>query len=203
MQDGLSWECKTCKSALNAARIRRLKNNPPTIPFQSKLCPICKLDLHVDMFYRGRDGAYGLNSVCKPCCRISSLERIRKVPIEIQRQRANKYAATPRGKIAHRKAMKKFLVEKREQYLLLHRLSEHRRRAAKRKTSSIIVTRQDWQDILTSYKSSCAYCGRQDRQMIMEHVLPLSRGGKHTKDNIVPACQQCNLKKYTKALQLF
>lgn len=29
----------------------------------------------------------------------------------------------------------------------------------------------------------------------MDHIVPLSRGGKSTKGNVVPACKGCNNKK--------
>jgi len=29
----------------------------------------------------------------------------------------------------------------------------------------------------------------------MDHVVPLTRGGKSTKRNVVPACKECNNKK--------
>ena len=43
----------------------------------------------------------------------------------------------------------------------------------------------------------CYYCGKKvDREEItMDHVVPLSRGGRSTKGNIVPACKECNNKK--------
>jgi 5-methylcytosine-specific restriction endonuclease McrA len=43
----------------------------------------------------------------------------------------------------------------------------------------------------------CYYChskvGRT--HLTMDHVVPLSRGGRSTKGNIVPACKECNNKK--------
>lgn len=46
-------------------------------------------------------------------------------------------------------------------------------------------------------KGICYYCrskvGRE--QLTMDHVVPLSRGGKSKKGNIVPACKACNSKK--------
>jgi len=46
-------------------------------------------------------------------------------------------------------------------------------------------------------KGVCHYClnpvGRES--LTMDHVVPLSRGGKTTKGNIVPACKTCNNKK--------
>ncbi len=43
----------------------------------------------------------------------------------------------------------------------------------------------------------CYYCGAKvgSKNLTMDHVIPLSRGGKSTRDNIVPACKQCNAKK--------
>lgn len=43
----------------------------------------------------------------------------------------------------------------------------------------------------------CYYCGRKfpPSQLTMDHIIPLIRGGKSTKSNIVPACKECNSKK--------
>ena len=46
-------------------------------------------------------------------------------------------------------------------------------------------------------KGECHYCGRptSPRELTMDHIVPLSRGGKSTKGNLVPACKICNTKK--------
>jgi len=46
-------------------------------------------------------------------------------------------------------------------------------------------------------KGVCHYCqGQVGRERLtMDHVVPLSRGGKSSKGNIVPACKTCNNKK--------
>ena len=43
----------------------------------------------------------------------------------------------------------------------------------------------------------CFYCNRNvgREQLTMDHVVPLSRGGKSRKGNIVAACKECNSKK--------
>ena len=43
----------------------------------------------------------------------------------------------------------------------------------------------------------CHYCGEKvaRENLTMDHVVPLSRGGKSTKGNLVPACKECNNKK--------
>jgi len=43
----------------------------------------------------------------------------------------------------------------------------------------------------------CFYCGRPTpaRQLTMDHIVPLARGGRSTKGNCVPACKACNNRK--------
>jgi 5-methylcytosine-specific restriction endonuclease McrA len=43
----------------------------------------------------------------------------------------------------------------------------------------------------------CYYCGRKvgPQELTMDHIVPLSRGGKSVRSNIVPCCKQCNNKK--------
>ena len=42
-------------------------------------------------------------------------------------------------------------------------------------------------------RDSCQYCGA--RAETMDHIVPRSRGGQHTWDNVVAACRRCNAKK--------
>lgn len=43
----------------------------------------------------------------------------------------------------------------------------------------------------------CHYCGRKflPSELTMDHIIPLVRGGKSVKANLVPACKDCNSKK--------
>jgi len=43
-------------------------------------------------------------------------------------------------------------------------------------------------------KGVCHYCGRAfpPRGLTMDHVVPLSRGGKTIRGNVVPCCKECN-----------
>ena len=54
---------------------------------------------------------------------------------------------------------------------------------------------QWWQKKLNS--GLCHYCGESfsRRQLTMDHVVPLARGGKSTKGNVVVACKECNNEK--------
>ena len=43
----------------------------------------------------------------------------------------------------------------------------------------------------------CHYCNRKVGRdsLTMDHVVPISRGGKSRKGNLVPACKECNNRK--------
>lgn len=47
---------------------------------------------------------------------------------------------------------------------------------------------------------TCQYCGRQAGDLTIDHVIPRSRGGPHTWDNLVSACKTCNHRKGGKSL---
>lgn len=42
---------------------------------------------------------------------------------------------------------------------------------------------------------TCQYCGRQTRELTLDHVFPRHRGGRHTWENLVAACKACNHRK--------
>jgi len=47
----------------------------------------------------------------------------------------------------------------------------------------------------------CQYCGMVGGDLTVDHVVPRSRGGQHTWDNVVTACRPCNHRKGGKTLQ--
>jgi len=55
-------------------------------------------------------------------------------------------------------------------------------------------------NILWRDQSSCQYCGNyfNSEKLTIDHVLPKSRGGKNTWENLVTACKRCNQKKGNK-----
>ena len=43
--------------------------------------------------------------------------------------------------------------------------------------------------------AGCAYCDATDKPLQRDCVLPISRVGRYTLDNVVPACRSCNTSK--------
>ena len=58
----------------------------------------------------------------------------------------------------------------------------HRRKITRR----AVLARDDW---------TCQYCGSTKSGLTVDHVIPRSRGGTSTWENIVAACASCNRKK--------
>jgi len=54
--------------------------------------------------------------------------------------------------------------------------------------------------LLVRDRYTCQYCGVQPgrQHLTIDHVIPRSRGGKTTWDNVVAACKKCNSKKGNK-----
>jgi 5-methylcytosine-specific restriction endonuclease McrA len=52
-----------------------------------------------------------------------------------------------------------------------------------------------WKELIA--KGECYYCKKKisPKELTMDHIVPLIRGGKSTKGNIVPCCKECNNKK--------
>lgn len=58
------------------------------------------------------------------------------------------------------------------------------------------LKKKQWWNALIS-KGICYYCGGKfhPKELTMDHIVPIARGGKSTRGNLVPACKDCNSKK--------
>jgi len=74
-----------------------------------------------------------------------------------------------------------------------------RARAARRRQRRMAQVVHDLTDgqwtALQQAWGGCAYCGATDRSLQRDCVLPISRGGRYTLWNVVPACPPCNTSK--------
>ena len=56
---------------------------------------------------------------------------------------------------------------------------------------------EDWKQCMLHFRGSCAYCGAPEgrsaaSKLDRDHLVPISKGGKTTRSNIIPACKKCN-----------
>ncbi|MEX0594136.1 MAG: HNH endonuclease [Balneolaceae bacterium] len=55
----------------------------------------------------------------------------------------------------------------------------------------IVLTRRN---VMRRDRQTCQYCGTRS-DLTLDHVMPKSRGGKDTWENLVTACNRCNVRK--------
>jgi 5-methylcytosine-specific restriction endonuclease McrA len=72
------------------------------------------------------------------------------------------------------------------------RLARKRRRRVAAADNDL--TAGEWASLLEAW-GGCAYCGANDTVLQRDCVLAISRGGRYTLDNVVPACRSCNASK--------
>jgi 5-methylcytosine-specific restriction endonuclease McrA len=97
-------------------------------------------------------------------------------------------------------------LEKQRQYLqtpqgrMVDKAHRHNRKAQKR-ASQGSYTSEQLNEQFQRQKAKCYYCKKKlGKVWHADHVVPLSKGGSNTIDNIVVACEACNLHKSAKLL---
>ena len=94
----------------------------------------------------------------------------------------------------HRKLRRKWREANLDKYRERCRAYWHRKRAQTSDDSALV---DFYAEQLRS--EPCHYCGACGNTTI-DHVVPISKGGAHSIENIVPACQPCNSSKGAKSL---
>lgn len=66
-----------------------------------------------------------------------------------------------------------------------------------REIEDIEYSISSWCAAMLFFRGGCAFCskteGRSKKERFdRDHLIPISKGGKTTKENIVPACKKCN-----------
>lgn len=74
-----------------------------------------------------------------------------------------------------------------------------RARVARRRQRRVAAADNDltpaqWAALQDAWQG-CAYCGSGEGVLQRDCVLPISRGGRYTLTNVVPACASCNASK--------
>ena len=148
------------------------------------------------------------------------LEYFKKYYKDNKEKMNEKYDQWNKEHLAHRKEYHKrydnqYLILNRERIYAHHRqwtktekgkMVKQRGNIARRVRNNNIInnlTLQEWLDILEEYNYRCAYCGcefDEDTLPTKDHVIPISKGGHNTKENVVPACQSCNSRKNNKII---
>jgi hypothetical protein len=202
------------------------------IKSKTKVCKVCGNRKPLDEFYTGKVYKDGHQPDCKECRKASVIqwqkdnpERHRKKcrewvrkhyldgdtewiaqkNIDLQQWRNDnpdkRQAQTKRCYHNNKQAM----YQRKQEWYKKHpevKLAESRLRRARKANVDRPLTKEQWNDVLTAYGYKCVYCG-SNKCITQDHVVPLSRGGTHSVDNVVPACHRCNSGKKDKPAPMF
>ena len=175
-----------------------------------KRCSKCQKKKETTEFYKHPSNLDGLNGSCKKCCRAYSKrwveknrERRRRYQHEYNRSEKGtatkknnsiKYRRTKNGRDIVRSVCKKYQKTAKGKEANL-RCTSKRRSIFSGEKHVFILTLDQWLQTLKYFRNRCAYCGKNSNKLVHEHVIPLERGGWHTRENVIPACTSCNLLK--------
>lgn len=115
----------------------------------------------------------------------------------IQRRWWQKYKVShPERVEANRERLRKWIVDNPERFRERKRIVKSRRRARIR---GVAIGEIDFEQLIID---SCGFCGICQKSLAdpieFDHIIPISRGGSHTQDNIQPTHATCNAKKSSK-----
>jgi 5-methylcytosine-specific restriction endonuclease McrA len=68
-------------------------------------------------------------------------------------------------------------------------------------TNDGTITKDVYDKLIKEFEV-CPYCGEpmKTSTLNLDHIVPLSKGGAHSKDNVIACCESCNSKKGSKSI---
>lgn len=166
-----------------------------------KPCSVCEVEKPVTDFSPSQSGALGVRSDCRSCC--AAKARARRTRPEVK-AKISAYDKAYRAANPEKRRVFDSDPEKRAKDLARQATPFGKIRSVVNTANCYARTKfgiedelalQDWISILDEFDHACAYCQKRGVRMEMEHMTPLTRGGAHHRDNVVPACRQCNVRK--------
>jgi len=171
-----------------------------------RTCTRCKQELSLDCFgiKKRTNSKDGYKSQCKECTNKTNAEyRINNLQKELQRSRnyyeKNKEQVNKKHR-NHYQANKNEYLERQRKYIKANpeKSKDYVNTRRARKLANGIYKLLN-KELFKIYNSACFYCGSVDF-IEADHLIPLSRGGRHSVGNLVPACRSCNRSKGNKYL---
>lgn len=136
---------------------------------------------------RYRANAEAICAATREACREYARKRRRENP-EAARAASRRWSAKNPGRMAA--ICRAYAKANPEVFRRAARL-----RRARKAMVATTLTNAEWTEALAVFNGACAYCLRADRPLTQDHMVPISRGGPHSLENIVPACGPCNSRK--------
>jgi 5-methylcytosine-specific restriction endonuclease McrA len=173
----------------------------PVTSGATKVCGNCKLNLDTSQFCGRKASKDGLCRICKSCQRAYSQEyrsaNNEKVNERVRARRAanpelfRKHSKRYYQSHAKEDTQRRVKNDRANPAAVQVRRHKHRAKASGCEGS---FTAQEWTDLCARYDQRCAICGNQ-KQLTVDHIVPLSKNGSNWIENIQPLCRSCNSSK--------
>jgi 5-methylcytosine-specific restriction endonuclease McrA len=189
-----------------------------------KICSKCKTWRSTNRYIKRLLSRDGFDSICCECRNTASREWRAKNKQRVQELNREFYEANREHRKAYHRTYRRNnpgyfrakMLEFRQQNPTYNRdynrewarshpdkraEKDNKRRAFKmgRKTS---FTSQEWEVVKRAYNYTCLRCGSREPEIKLtaDHVVPISKGGAGTIDNIQPLCKSCNSAKHNQTI---
>jgi len=172
----------------------------------TKTCTKCGDSKELSFFYKDKNAKDGHRNQCKGCKKAytkkwhrENLEKRRKINRKYYQENAERKAEYAKkyyqgNCIDYVERNKKWRRDNPEKLKVILSNSKATRRARKEKNGSCKVTSKDLSKL---YKQPCSFCGEYGN-IHADHIIPISRGGRHSVGNLQPLCRSCNARKSDK-----
>lgn len=186
----------------------------------AKPCRVCGAVRILEDFYARPGTSDGRRSECKICTRARATknrdpDRARESsrawasahPEEARAAKQRYYAANREVVLSRSRDWVLENPERRAQTWrrwydanpILRSAADKRRRVRLASGDVRVVSTRDLRRLWDRYNGLCAYCRVREADSL-DHVTPVSRGGRHAIGNLLPACQICNRSKKDRLL---
>lgn len=182
-----------------------------------KHCTKCKRRKPLDDFNARRQSPDGRRPTCRECDREYYEQNKIKfgeiahqryhANIEANREKQRNYTAKPtsvawrqRRWQKNRKRLLKY--QKARKLKNPQQFAEYEARRRAKIKGATVIEKISRHEIYTAHGGCCHICKLPVpfRKMHLDHVIPLSKGGQHTRENLKPAHPFCNMSKKDKLL---
>lgn len=178
-------------------------------------CRTCKVVKPLDQFNKG-NAKYGRKSECRECQgkrskKYKQRPEVKEKSREWQKEKYHKLTQDERTKLYIRSKpyVKKWIENNPEKAMASRKVRSTRRQLRMKDAGpldlSSVIALQDYN--VNTYGNcrnpyTCEYCLQEiEGSYHLEHIVPISKGGKNVLENLAISCQTCNLKKLAKDLE--
>lgn len=140
----------------------------------SKVCVKCSVEKSLDNFHKCSKNRDKHSYICKECAHLQALHYYAISDKEMKRQKSRLYYASS----------EKYKYKSRKRRLLKYN------NGGKHSYS-------EFENLCSNFNGLCVRCFKKSK-LTADHIVPLSRGGSDSIENIQPLCQSCNSYKSNK-----